>query len=73
MEPFNVSFFSVTGWGKSLDYRDIEWLDLEKNKDDSVIFETSFKYYISDSFVDCDGYSISSKGLLPRVLNIMAI
>ena len=24
IEPFNFSFFSVTGWGINLDYRDIE-------------------------------------------------
>ena len=42
---------------------------LGKNRDDSVIFETAFKYYISDSFVDCDGYSISSEGFLPAVVD----
>ena len=31
------------------------------------------KYFISDSFVDYDGYSISSKGLLPTVLDIIVI
>ena len=25
IEPFNFSFFSVTGWGIGLDYCDIEW------------------------------------------------
>ena len=25
IEPFNFSFFSVTGWGIDLDYCDIEW------------------------------------------------
>ena len=29
------------------------------------------KYCISDSFVDHDGYSISSKGFLPAVVDIM--
>ena len=29
MERFNFSFFSVTGWGLDLDYRDIEWFALE--------------------------------------------
>ena len=33
----------------------------------SVIFEITPKYCISDSFVDYDGYSISSKGILPTV------
>ena len=36
-------------------------------------FEIASKYCISDSFVDCDGYSISSKGFLPTVVDIMVI
>ena len=72
-EPFNFSFFSITGWGMDLDYRDIEWFALETNRDHSVIFETASKYWISDSFVDHDGYSISSKGFLPAVVDIMVI
>ena len=73
MEPFNFSFFSVTGWGIGLDYCDIEWFALEMNRDHAVIFETAYKYCISDSFVDHDGYSISSKGFLATVVNIMVI
>ena len=65
IEPFNFSFFSVPGWGIDLDYRDIEWFALETKRDHSVIFEIASKYCISDSFVDYDGYSISSKGFLP--------
>ena len=71
MEPFNFSFFSVTGWGIGLDHRDIEWFALEMNRDHSVVFEIASKYCISDSFVDHDGYSISSKGFLPTVVDIM--
>ena len=63
-EPFNFSFFSITGWGIGLDYHDIEWFALEKNRDHSIIFEIASKYYISGSFVDYDGYSISSKGFV---------
>ena len=48
-----------------MDYRDIEWFALKMNRDHSVIFETASKYCILDSFVDYDGYSISSKGFLP--------
>ena len=70
---FNFSFFRVTGRGVDLDYCDTEWLALEMNRDHSVIFETATKYCISDSFVDHDGYSISSKGFLPTVLDIMVI
>jgi len=33
IEPFNFSFFSVTGWGIDLDYCDIEWFALETNRD----------------------------------------
>ena len=73
MELFNFSFFSLTGWGIDLDYRDIEWFALETNRDHSVVFEIASKYCILDSFVDYDGYSISSKGFLPRVVDIMVI
>ena len=59
--------------GHRLDYCDIEWFDLEMNRDHSVIFEIASKYCISDSFVDHDGYSISSKGFLPAVVDIMVI
>ena len=73
IEPFNFSFFSVTGWGVDLDYYDIEWFALETNRDHSVVFEIASKYFISDSFVDHDGYSISSKGFLPTVVDIIVI
>ena len=52
---------------------DIEWFALETNRDHSVIFEITPKYCISDSSVDHDGYSISSKGFLPTVVDIMVI
>ena len=51
-------------WGIDLDYCDIEWFALETNRDHSVAFEIASKYCISDSFVDYEGYSISSKGFL---------
>ena len=56
-----------------MDYHDIEWFALETNRDHSVISEIASKYYISDSFVDYDGYSISSKGFLLTVVAIMVI
>ena len=46
-------------------YCDIECFALEMNRDHSVILEIASKYCISYSFVDHDGYSISSKGFLP--------
>ena len=67
---FNFSFFSVTGWGIDLDYRDIEWFALEMNRDHSVILEIASKYCISDSFVDHDGYF---EGFLPTVVDKMVI
>ena len=70
------SFFNITGWG-------ITWITIIlnglpwKQTDDSVIFEIASKYCISDaiqySFVDHDGYSISSKGFLPTLVDIMII
>ena len=56
-----------------LDYCDIEWFALEMYRDHSVVFETASKYYISDSFVDYDDYSSSSKIFLPTVVDIMVI
>jgi len=68
--PFSFSFFGISGWGIDLDYCDIEWFALEMNRDHSVVFEIAPKYCISDSCVDYEGYSISSKGILPTVLDI---
>jgi len=73
IELLNFSFFSITGRGIDLDYCDIEWFALETNRDHSVVFEIASKYCISDSLVDHDGYSISSKGFLPTVGDIMVI
>ena len=56
-----------------LDYCDIEWVALETNRDHSVIFEIASKYCILDSSIDYEGYSISSKGFLPIVVDIMAL
>ena len=62
-----LQLLSVTGCGIDLDICDIEWFALETNRDRSVVFEIASKYCISDSFVDHDGYSISSEGFLPTV------
>ena len=70
MELFNFSFFSVTGWGIDLDYYDIEQFALETNRDHSVVFEIASKYCISDSFVDYDDYSISSKKCSPKHFHV---
>ena len=59
--------------GHSLDYCDIEWFALETNRDHSVVFEIASKYCILDSFVDYDGYSMSSKGFVPTVVDMMVI
>ena len=71
MEPF--SFFGISGWGIDLDYCDILWFALEMNRDHSFIFEIASKYCILDSFVDYEGYSISSKGFFPIVVDVMVI
>ena len=44
---------------------------LETNRDLSVVFEIASTYCISDSLIDYGGYSISSKGFLPTVVDIM--
>ena len=61
-----LPFFSITGRGIDLDYRDIEWFALEMNRDRSVVFETLSKYCISGSFVDYNGYSGSSRDSCPQ-------
>ena len=49
------------------------WMVCLGNRNHSVIFEIASKYCILDSFVEHDGYSISSKGFLPTVVDIMII
>ena len=49
------------------------WFALETNRDHSIIFEITSKYCILDSFANYQGYSISSKGFLPKEVNIMVI
>ena len=44
---------------------------MEANRDHSVVFEIASKYCISESFVGYDGYSISSEGFLPTIVDIM--
>ena len=56
IEPFNFSFFGISGWGIDLDYCDIKWVALDMNRDYSVFFKIAHKYCISDSFVD---YAVS--------------
>ena len=62
----------MTDWCIDLDYCDIECFALEMNRDASVLFEIAPKYCISD-FFDYEGYSISSTGLLPTVVDTMVI
>ena len=59
--------------GHRFGIRDIEWFAFEMNRDHSVIFAIASKNCILDSFVDCDGYSISPKGFLPTVVDTMII
>ena len=46
---------------------------LETNRDHSVISEVATKCCILDPFVDSEGYSISFKGFLDTVIDIMVI
>ena len=54
-----------------MDYSDIEGFALEIKRDHSVIFETAPKHCILDSFVDYEDDSISSKGFLSTIVDIM--
>ena len=66
-----LQLIQITVWGIDLDHCDIVWFALEMNRDHSVIFEIAPKNCISESFVDCEAYSISSKGFLHIVVDIM--
>ena len=68
-----LQLLSIIGQGIDLDYCDINDFPWIQNRDHSLVFEIASKYCISDSFVDHDGYSISSEGSLPRVVDIMVI
>ena len=59
--------------GIDLDYCDAEWLALEMNTDHSGIFDVAPKYCILDSLADYKGYSISSMGFLPKIVDKMVI
>ena len=50
-----------------------EWFALETNRDHSVVFGIASTYFILDSFVDHDVYSISSEGFLPTVVDVLII
>ena len=65
--------FWLSCWGTALDYCDVEWSTLEMNQDHSFVLEIIPKCWISDSFVDYEGYYISSKGFLPTIVDIMVI
>ena len=72
-KTIKFSFFGISNWGMDLDYCDNEWAALEMNRDHSVVFEIAPKYCISDSFVEYECYSISSKEFLPIVKYITFI
>ena len=44
-----------------------------KQTDHSVVFEIAPRHCILDFFVHYESYSISSKGFLPSIINIMVI
>ena len=68
-----LELLKMHGRGINLNYCDGEWLALETHRDHSVIFEAAPKYYISDSFVDYEDYSVSAMRFLPTVVDIMVI
>ena len=57
---FNITVIQVYAPTSNAEEAEVEWFALELHRDHFVIFEIAPKYCISDSFVDCEGYSISS-------------
>ena len=78
IEPFNFSFFSITGQGIDLDYCDTKWFTLEKSRGHllfwrlhlSSAFWTLLLTMMATPFLEVLGYS---KGFLPTVVDIMVI
>ena len=68
-----LQLFGISGWGTDLDYCDVEWFALEMNRDHSVVFGIAPNYCISNPFVAYEGYTISSKGFLPTVVDVIVI
>jgi len=68
---FKFSFFSIIDWGIGLDYCDIEWFALKMNREVILSFLRLHPSTAFQTLVDYDGYSISSKGFLPTVVDIM--
>ena len=72
-KPFNIMVIQVCAPTSSAKQAEVEWFALETNSDHSVLFKIALKCCISDSFVDYEGYSISSKGFLPTIVDTMVI
>ena len=71
LRTIQLCFFIIAGQGIDLNYHDIEWFALETEIILSFLRlhpRTAFW-----SFVDYNGYSISSKEFLPTVVDIMFI
>ena len=67
---FNFRFFSISGGDIDLDYCDVKWFALTE------IILSFLRLHPSTALrtlVDHDGYSISSEGFLPAVVDIMVI
>ena len=63
----------MTGWEIDSNFYDIERFALERTEIILSFLRLHPKYCMSDSFVDYEGYSISSKGFLPTIVDIMVI
>ena len=68
-----LSFFGISGGAQTWITVMLNGLPRKMNWDYYVIFESLPKFCILDSFVDDEGYSISSKEFLPTVVDIMVI
>ena len=68
-----ISFFGISGWGIYLNYCDVESSAWKWTKIILSFLRLHPKYSILDSFVDYEGYSISSKGFLLTVVDVIVI
>ena len=79
MQLFNFNFFGISGCGIDLDYYYIEWFAWKwieiillflRLHPSTVLGCTVLEIVPKDSFVDYEGYSISSKEFLPTVVDL---
>ena len=67
IEPFNLSFSTISGWGIDLHYCDVECLALVMNQDHCFIFEVQYSSELNSPIPIC------FSSLIPNALYLLLI